>query len=116
MNYQARDIMYVNPPAIVFKKRPMLDDIATIVCEEFDVSFRDLYGAARIRRLAFPRKAFWQLGREFTPASLPMLGKYLGFRHHTTVMSGLRSFSRDYNRHAWFRENFDRAYQRVRML
>ena len=37
-----------------------------------------------------PRQIFYHLAKTFTKASLPMIGRALGHRDHTTVLSGIR--------------------------
>lgn len=46
------------------------------------------------RRLTKCRMVYYWLARDLTLASLPMIGKACGFRHHTTVLSGLRNVKR----------------------
>lgn len=49
-----------------------------------------LRGASRFPRLVLPRQALWALLREYTPLSLPEIGR-LTCRHHTTVLLGIRA-------------------------
>jgi hypothetical protein len=65
--------------------------IINCVAKAFDVSYRDMDSKRQHNKYCHARFAAWHLIRELRPdTSLPEIGRTLGDRDHTTVMSGLR--------------------------
>lgn len=58
--------------------------------EIFGVPREHLTSARRARQYGLPRFAYYLVAREATDASLPVIGRALGGRDHTTVMHGLK--------------------------
>ncbi|MBI5222314.1 MAG: chromosomal replication initiator protein DnaA [Candidatus Magasanikbacteria bacterium] len=61
-------------------------DVLTAVSEYYGVSFDDLTGKSREKRLAVPRQIVMFLLREELKMSYPAIGDELGGRDHTTAM------------------------------
>lgn len=68
------------------KPEALIDPTAEI----FDVSREHLTGARRARQYCRPRFAYYLVAHEESDASLPVIGRALGGRDHTTVLHGLR--------------------------
>lgn len=63
------------------------------VCEKHNVRYLGIVGKRRSRSIAWPRQeVYWRAYNE-TGASLPEIGRALGFRDHTTVMHGVRAYA-----------------------
>lgn len=64
--------------------------IIDTVAEQNEVRVCDLLGPRRTNDLVFPRFMAVSLLREHTKSSLPAIGRRLGGRDHSTIMSALR--------------------------
>lgn len=69
--------------------------IATVVCEYFDVPMEDLTGLSRKKHLVTPRQIAMYLMRQELHASFPNIGNELGGRDHTTAMHAVTKIERD---------------------
>lgn len=74
---------FIRPPRYV-----TVHEVVRTVCEVWRVDKVDLLGARRHIRIIGPRKAAYALACKFTPFSLPHIGRQMGGRDHTTVLSG----------------------------
>jgi hypothetical protein len=73
-------------------RMPRLDDLLQLAAEVTGVSVQALKGQRRARATAWPRQfAMWLMCECRRDVSLPMIGRALGGRDHTTVMHGLRN-------------------------
>lgn len=64
--------------------------IVAEVCAKYNLGPLDLVSERRSRRIAWPRQeAMWRASKE-TTASLPLIGRELGNRDHSTVIHGIR--------------------------
>jgi chromosomal replication initiator protein len=72
--------------------KPMLTvrAIQAVVAKHFDIRLQEMTSARRSREVARPRQIAMYLCRQFTPRSLPEIGRLFGNRDHTTVMHGIR--------------------------
>jgi len=66
-----------------------IQEIQTIVAENFSITTEELGSASRAARVAWPRQLAMYLAREHTAQSLPAIGRAFG-RDHTTVMHACR--------------------------
>lgn len=82
--------------------------IVMIAAELWDVSTRDILGPLRSPVFVEPRMAVSWVTRQTLPYSLPMIGRAIGGRDHTTVLHHLRQADRRRARDAMFRERTDR--------
>lgn len=71
-----------------------LADIAAEVAGRHGISVTDLRGPNRRRALSWPRQDFMARALETGRFSLNQIGRFLGGRHHTTVLSGARSHAK----------------------
>lgn len=68
--------------------------ICAEVCAKHDITAAELLSARRPVRLVMARhEAMWRLKNE-TSMSLPQIGRRLGGRDHTTVISGIKAHER----------------------
>ena len=67
-------------------------DIMVAVSKATDVPISDLIGEKRIRSVVVPRQMVMFIAAERTNLAYARIGKELGGRDHTTVLSGLRHF------------------------
>ena len=63
-------------------------DIKREVCQEFGVTKAELTGNSRVARIAHARSIAIGLAREFTRASLPVIGRSFN-RDHSTIYNAL---------------------------
>ena len=69
-----------------------VDPVMTIlreVAEDHGVTVNDLRGDRRERRFAHPRQIAYVRLRDETTMSLPVIGRVMGGKHHTTVHKGI---------------------------
>jgi hypothetical protein len=76
------------PPFI--RKYPKHSEIIQHVCKFFDISTVDILSDRRTQDLVLPRHIAVYLMKELTLSSLPVIGKRLGRRDHTTILHALR--------------------------
>lgn len=65
-------------------------DIQRAVSTYFGLPFDEMKSARRARDVARPRQIAMFLAKEFTPRSLPEIGRRFGGRDHTTVIHAIR--------------------------
>lgn len=71
-----------------------VSDIRAAAALHFRVSEADIKGPSKRKELARARQVVCFLARELTAASLPMIGRELGDRDHTTVLWGCRKIKK----------------------
>lgn len=64
--------------------------IVSEVCEKYQLTPELLLGHRRARAIAWPRQEIMYRASKETAASLPLIGRMLGGRDHTTVIYGIR--------------------------
>lgn len=74
----------------VKQRRATFDEILHRVCTEFSVREAELLGERRLRRIARPRQVLMYLTYWNTNLSYPEIGRRLGKKNHTTVLSGVK--------------------------
>jgi chromosomal replication initiator protein len=79
-----KDIIYPDKSKII---TPQL--IIDTVCEQYGIKKEDVISKKRNAEIVLPRQVIMFLCREHTDASLEEIGKILGKKDHTTVMSGI---------------------------
>jgi chromosomal replication initiator protein len=65
---------------------PRVAEIQSAVCRHFNIGMIEMASQRRARAVSGPRQVAMYLCREFTPLSLPAIGRRFGNRDHTTVM------------------------------
>lgn len=66
-----------------------VSDIQRAAADFFGVTYADLVGPERARRIVLPRHIAMYLARELTEHSLPAIGSRFGGRDHSTVLHGI---------------------------
>ena len=79
-----KDIIYPDKSKVI---TPQL--IIDTVCEQYGTKKEDIFSKKRNSEIVLPRQVIMYLCREHTDASLEEIGKLLGKKDHTTVMSGI---------------------------
>ena len=72
---------------------PTLDDIVSVVTDEFPVKLSDLQSRRRTATIAFPRQVAMFLARRITRHSLEEVGGFFGGRDHSTVLYAVTKIS-----------------------
>jgi chromosomal replication initiator protein len=86
------------------ERKVSIENIQRLVCREFNISLPQLKSKNNSRKVAYPRQIAMYLAKQFTPTSLPQIGREFGGKHHTTVLHSinkieeLRKVDRDLNR------------------
>lgn len=75
-------------------RRITVAEIQQRVCEHFGVPLGAMTSARRCREEARPRQVAMALCKEFTPRSLPEIGRLFGNRDHTTVLHAIRQIEK----------------------
>ena len=79
-----KDIIYPDKTKVI---TPAL--IMDTVCEQYGTKKEDIISKKRNAEIVLPRQIIMYLCREHTDASLEEIGRILGKKDHTTVMSGI---------------------------
>ncbi|WP_026509008.1 MULTISPECIES: chromosomal replication initiator protein DnaA [unclassified Butyrivibrio] len=79
-----KDIIYPDASKVI-----TIPLIITTVCEQYGVRQEDVASKKRNKEIVLPRQIVMYLARELTDAPLEEIGKSLGKKDHTTVMSGI---------------------------
>ncbi|SFC85032.1 chromosomal replication initiator protein DnaA [Butyrivibrio sp. YAB3001] len=84
-----KDIIYPDKSKVI---TPQL--IIDTVCEQYSAKKEDIFSKKRNSEIVLPRQVIMYLCREHTDASLEEIGKLLGKKDHTTVMSGINKIKK----------------------
>jgi chromosomal replication initiator protein len=95
------------------ERRITVADCLRVVSEEMGVSMAELLGDQRARLIARPRQVAMWAAKQATLASLPMIGRAIGDRDHTTIMHGIRTIERLRAEQETMRAASDRVLHRV---
>jgi len=79
-----KDIVYPDVSKVI-----TIPLIISTVCEQYNVKQEDITSKKRNKEIVLPRQIVMYLSREFTDSPLEEIGKALGKKDHTTVMSGV---------------------------
>ena len=74
------------------KQRILVADIAKLVCRKYGVTRSQIERDDRRFFLVQPRFEIYYLARKFAHSSYPEIGRILGGRDHTSVLSGVRRY------------------------
>lgn len=90
-------------------------EIATMVAEEFGLTFAQISSARRTHRLAHARQLAMLCVRQFCPhLSLPAIGRLFGGRDHTTVIYSLGRARQHIRKRPEFAQAHANVLERVR--
>lgn len=84
-----RDLIQPNEP-----KRVRVEDIQRVVARHYGVSKGDILSARRTANVVRPRQVAAYLAKTLTLRSLPDIGRRMGGRDHTTILSSVRKITR----------------------
>ena len=84
-----KDIIYPDKSKVI---TPQL--IIDTVCEQYGTKKEDIFSKKRNSEIVLPRQIIMYLCREHTDASLEEIGRILGKKDHTTVMSGINKIKK----------------------
>ena len=76
---------------VALRRGPAMAQIAAEVALRHGLTVEQLKGPCRLRQVAWPRHEAMARMRAETGRSLPAIGRFLGGRHHTTVLAGVRA-------------------------
>jgi chromosomal replication initiator protein len=71
-----------------------VEKIQKIVCHNYKIKLTQLKSKNNSPKVAFPRQVAMYLSKEFTPSSLPEIGKKFGGKHHTTVIHSIKKIEK----------------------
>jgi chromosomal replication initiator protein len=71
-----------------------VEKIQKIVCHNYKIKLSQLKSKNNSPKVAFPRQIAMFLSKEFTPSSLPEIGKKFGGKHHTTVIHSIKKIEK----------------------
>lgn len=91
--YPTRPPVMTASATIVRRQPGVSDNIIAEVARKWGVSLKEIVGKRRTRRVAWARfEAYYRLRMECDWLSLPMIGRKLGGRDHTSVLNGVRRY------------------------
>lgn len=67
-----------------------VEQIFGIVSRATGISEKELMSKSRERRIVIPRQVFCWLAAKYTNQSLVEIGRFLGSKHHTTIMHSVQ--------------------------
>ncbi|WP_026495448.1 chromosomal replication initiator protein DnaA [Butyrivibrio sp. WCD3002] len=79
-----KDIIYPDVSKVI-----TIPLIISTVCEQYGIKQDDITSKKRNKEIVLPRQIIMYLCREYTDAPLEEIGRALGKKDHTTVMSGI---------------------------
>ncbi len=79
-----KDIIYPDVSKVI-----TIPLIISTVCEQYGVKQEDVISKKRNKEIVLPRQIVMYLAREYTDSPLEEIGRALGKKDHTTVMSGV---------------------------
>lgn len=82
--------VFSNVPSVVKKDKISLKDIKKAVTKFYGISYRELEGQSRIKKLTWARHLFVYLGREMINAPYATIAQELGKRDHTTALNSYK--------------------------
>jgi hypothetical protein len=83
-------IVKAEPEPLRVPSRLNMGYILAHVCREYEISAHDVKSARRTRNLIEPRQVWAWLAKSLLPVYMPMMGKYMGGRDHTTMLHSVR--------------------------
>ena len=79
-----KDIIYPETSKVI-----TIPLIISTVCEQYGIKQEDVTSKKRHKEIVLPRQIIMYLSREYTESPLEEIGRALGKKDHTTVMSGI---------------------------
>lgn len=75
-------------------RRPKMSAILAVTSRQYGVKVLDVISERRTKDVILPRHVAMYLGRELTTLSYPMIGRRVGRKDHTTILSACRKITR----------------------
>jgi len=72
---------------------PTISEISLATCLHFEISVSDLRGPSRERRFSRPRQIAMYLCYMLEAGKMAQIGRYIGYRDHTTVLHAIRTIN-----------------------
>jgi hypothetical protein len=89
VGYQTRTGLLAEPISY-----PSMRSIIDVVCVHYDKTRMDIVSDRRTKDIVMPRQIACYLAQALTPFSLPVIGKHMGGRDHTTILHACRKIAR----------------------
>lgn len=86
---------------------PSIDRIMRAVAAFYGVTKTDIVSARKTTKIFMPRMVAIYLARTLTPHSFPTIGRFVGRRHHTSIMMGVRKMEERLGKDAKLRGEVD---------
>ena len=103
-----KDIIYPDKSKVI---TPQL--IIDTVCEQYGIKKEEIMSKKRNSEIVLPRQVIMYLCREHTDASLEEIGKLLGKKDHTTVMSGISKIKKQISVDDELNKNLDIIMKKI---
>lgn len=81
---------YVFPGLKAISREDRYSKVLALVCVAFGVSSEDVIGDRKYGNLADARLSFYYLAKHLVGGTLGDIGAFVGGRHHSTVLYGIR--------------------------
>ncbi len=94
-------------------EKTKMEKILDYICSETGIGRAEIKGPRKFRDLAYPRQEFCYLARTLTKRSLPQIGRVIGGRDHTTVMSAVRRVKERMDRDPEYQRKIERYRMEV---
>lgn len=110
-----KEVEYLKPDDL---KVLTIDDIVSVVCEVMKLKKDDVISKSRREDLKMARAFIFIFARTFTPITLAKLGRDIGGRNHSTVLSSLRAFDHIHKTDEYneiYNEIFNTLYEVIRI-
>ncbi len=91
----------------------LVANIVVLAAEEFHVTAEEILSPARFANVVLPRQVVAYLARNMTRLSMPKIGKHLGDRDHTTILSAIRKITRMVDQDQEFAGRVNKVRRRV---
>ena len=93
-----------------------MEDIIKVVCEYYNVTIDDINSKKRSQDIVHPRQVATWLCRNMTENSQDMVGKAVGNRDHSTVISGINKVREMIENDPSFEKNIDSLIKTITSL
>jgi len=96
-------------------KELSIEDIQTMVCKYYNVSYDALLSKRRIREIVQARQITMYLAKKFTRSSLKAIGAHFSGKDHTTVIHSCQTVQNMIETDTAYRERFLELQQKVQL-
>ena len=89
---------------------PRIDDVMTVICDLWDVSWEDICSDSKKKHVSMPRQCGMYCAKHHFGRTFERIGEYFGGKHYSSVMYSIDTF----DAHLKSDINLAQQYQRVR--